>query len=45
LDRLLPIQRQNKGAIREISELKPTAAALPRAGEKLVKGRYGSMMP
>jgi len=26
-------------------ELKPTAAALPRAGEKLVKGRYGSMMP
>ena len=26
-------------------ELKPTAAALPRKGEKLVKGRYGSMMP
>ena len=25
--------------------LKPVAFALPRAGEKMVKGRYGSMMP
>ena len=25
--------------------LKPVAFALPRAGEKIVKGRYGSMMP
>jgi hypothetical protein len=27
------------------SDMKPVAVALPRADEKLVKGRYGSMMP
>jgi hypothetical protein len=44
VDRILPVHRQDKENS-TMDDLKPTAAALPRRGEKLVKGRYGSMMP
>ena len=33
------------GGFMSVRDIKPSAAALPRKDEKLVKGRYGSMMP